>query len=150
MRHMLVMTTTSISYILPYQKNNSLGTGMTILILANSLAVRDPLLVLKRYVAFHDSAFPFRPAPWLTSAGSVPTRGWFLRRLREHCGSRMSGHSMRAGGVTALAIAGMTPDLIQAAGCWSSEEFRKYVHQHAFLLNALLRGSARAPMHPRT
>jgi hypothetical protein len=52
---------------------------------------------------------------------------------------------MRAGGATALAIAGMTPDLIQAAGRWSMDEFKKYVRQHAFLLNALFHGSARAP-----
>jgi hypothetical protein len=39
----------------------------------------------------------------------------------------MSGHSMRAGGATALAITGMTPDLIQVARHWSSDEFKKYV-----------------------
>ncbi|KAG2071221.1 hypothetical protein BDR04DRAFT_1016529, partial [Suillus decipiens] len=61
--------------------------------------------------------------------------------LKAHCGSAMLGHSMRAGGATALVIAGMTPDLIQVAGRWSSEEFRKYVHQHPFLLNTFLHGS---------
>ncbi|KAG2056111.1 hypothetical protein BDR06DRAFT_838431, partial [Suillus hirtellus] len=113
MRHTLSITANSISYSLPYRKNDALGTGMTILILANSWTVGDPLPILKHYFACRDSAFPFHPALWLTSAGAVPTRGWFLHHLKIHCGLRMSGHSMRAGGATALAIAGMTPDLIQ-------------------------------------
>jgi hypothetical protein len=75
----------------------------------------------------------------------IPTRSWFLQCLHEHCGSQMSGHSMHAGGATALMIAGMTPDLIQAAGRWSSQEFQKYVRLHPFLLNALLHGSGRTP-----
>ncbi|KAG1882024.1 hypothetical protein C8R48DRAFT_586625, partial [Suillus tomentosus] len=67
---------------------------------------------------------------------------WFLWWLHKHCGSQMSGHSMHAGGTTALAITGMMLDLIQAAGQWSLEEFQKYVQVHPFLLNTLLHGSA--------
>ncbi|KAG1844571.1 hypothetical protein C8R48DRAFT_735586 [Suillus tomentosus] len=62
----------------------------------------------------------------------------------------MSGHSVRAGDVIALAITGMTPDLIQIAGQWPFDELTKYMHQHAFLLNALLHGSARAPSNTDT
>lgn len=51
MRHTVVSTATSLSYILPYQKNDSLGSGTTILILLNTLTIRDPLPVLKRYLA---------------------------------------------------------------------------------------------------
>jgi hypothetical protein len=145
LRHTLTITPTSISYTLPHQKNDSLGTGMTILILSDSVTGLDPLPLVRHYLSYRDSKFAYRPALWLTSMGSVPTRTWFLRRLRAHCGRQMSGHSMRAGGATALAIAGMTPDLIQAAGRWSSDEFKKYVRQHAFLLNALFHGSAHAP-----
>lgn len=131
------------SYTLPSQKNDSLGTGTTILIPSRSVIDLDPLPLIHCYLTFRDTAFPSRPALWLSSTGAIPTRSWFLRRLRRHCGNAMSGHSMRAGGATALAIAGMAPDLIQAAGRWSSDEFRKYIRQHPFLLNALLHGSAR-------
>lgn len=62
----------------------------------------------------------------------------------------MSGYSVRAGGAIALAVTGMTPDLIQVAGQWSFDEFKKYMRQHAFLLNALLHGSARAPSNTDT
>ncbi|KAG2339209.1 hypothetical protein BDR05DRAFT_977831 [Suillus weaverae] len=48
-------------------------------------------------------------------------------------------------GATALAGAGMAPDLIRAAGRWSSDEFNKYIRQHPFLLHALMHGTARAP-----
>ncbi|KAG2112218.1 uncharacterized protein F5147DRAFT_523484, partial [Suillus discolor] len=34
-----------------------------------------------------------------------------------------SGHSIRAGGATALALMGVSPDMIQGAGRWSSDEF---------------------------
>ncbi|KAG1865034.1 hypothetical protein DFJ58DRAFT_772079 [Suillus subalutaceus] len=66
--------------------------------------------------------------------------------MLEHCGAVMSGHSMRAGGATALAIARMTPNIIQAAGRWSSDEFQKYIRQHAFLYTkcSTLRLSSRA------
>ncbi|KAG2046265.1 hypothetical protein BDR06DRAFT_1025596 [Suillus hirtellus] len=50
----------------------------------------------------------------------------FLRRLREHRGTGMSGHSVRAGDVIALGNDAMTPDLIQVAGLIFSERFLPY------------------------
>jgi hypothetical protein len=48
---------------------------------------------------------------------------------------------MRAGGATALALAGIPPPLIQAAGRWSSDEFAKYIRIHPFILQALIHDS---------
>ncbi|KAF8837390.1 hypothetical protein BDN67DRAFT_909288, partial [Paxillus ammoniavirescens] len=42
------------------------------------------------------------------------------------------------GGATAMANSGIAPHLIQAAGCWSSDEFQKYIRTHPFLLNAMI------------
>lgn len=42
------------------------------------------------------------------------------------------------GGVTALAQAGIPPHIIQAIGCWASDTFQIYIHQHPVLLAALL------------
>jgi hypothetical protein len=74
LRHTLSITATSISYTLPYQKSDGMGTGSTILLLSDSVLHNDPLPVLRRYLAFRDGSFPFRPALWLTSTGSIPTR----------------------------------------------------------------------------
>ncbi|KAF9232211.1 hypothetical protein BU15DRAFT_18047, partial [Melanogaster broomeanus] len=49
----------------------------------------------------------------------------------------ISGHSMRAGGATTLALRGVAPYLIQAAGRWSSDEWLKYIRRHPILQQAL-------------
>jgi hypothetical protein len=53
----------------------------------------------------------------------------------------LNGHSLQAGGAMALALAGATPQTIQAAGRWSSDEFQKYIRLHPFLLQALIHDS---------
>jgi hypothetical protein len=77
---------------------------------------------------------------WLREDGSVPTRGWFIRHLRTHFSDDVAGHSLRAGGATALAEAGIPPHIIQAIGRWASAAFQIYIRQHPVLLAALLFG----------
>lgn len=145
LRHTLSFDDKSVSYLLPRQKTDSSGTGSTILLLADPTSPLDPRQHLLAYLSSRDTQFQHHPALWVTSTGNVPTRCWFLRRLHHFCGDQFSGHSMRAGGATALATTGMSWDLIRAAGRWSSDEFHKYIRQHPFLLNALMHGTARAP-----
>lgn len=145
LRHTLSYTNNSVSYTLPYQKNDSLGTGFKILITAEPNSAIDPLAHMCRYLDARDALFLHHPALWVTETGNVPTRSWFLRRLHRFCGAEVSGHSMRAGGATALAAEGMAPDLIRASGRWSSDEFNKYIRQHPVILHALMHGTARAP-----
>jgi len=59
------------------------------------------------------------------------------------------GHSMRAGGATALTCAGFAPALIQSAGCWSSTAFEGYIRQHPFILHAIMQpgGMRQGPHH---
>jgi hypothetical protein len=90
-----------------------------------------------------DRLFPNFPELWLRSHGGIPTRSWFMGRFRSLLTDpNLNGHSLRAGGATALALAGATPQTIQAAGRWSSDEFRKYIRLHPFLLQALIHDSA--------
>ncbi|KAG1869700.1 hypothetical protein C8R48DRAFT_597330 [Suillus tomentosus] len=42
---------------------------------------------------------------------------------------------------TALVLAGVSPDMIQGAGRWSSDEFRKYIRAHPFILQAMIHES---------
>jgi len=78
---------------------------------------------------FVDLLMPFR---W--------TRSWFIRRLRHHFSSDVGGHSLRSGGATALAEAGVPPHIIQAIGRWASDAFQIYIRKHPVLLAAMLYG----------
>jgi hypothetical protein len=49
---------------------------------------------------------------------------------------------MQAGGATALTLAGVSPQLIQAAGRWPSDEFEKYIRIHPYILQALIHDSS--------
>lgn len=139
--HTLKIEVDSASYMLPYQKNSSLGAGCQILLLAEKDARLEPLALLNRYVSARDHKFPYHPQIWLTSRGTMPTRAWFMRYLHRFFGPAISGHLMRAGGATTLAATGVAPALIQAAGRWSSDEFQKYIRKHPFLLQLLIHGS---------
>jgi len=141
LRHSLTFSTQSASYILPHHKGDSLGVGSHILLLAEPSAHVNPLTILRQYITARDQHFPYHPQLWLTRAGSIPTRAWFIRHLRRFFPPTISGHSMRAGGATALAAAGVAPALIQAAGHWSSDNFQKYIRQHPLLLHLLIHAS---------
>jgi hypothetical protein len=94
-----------------------------------------------RYLASRDSLFPLASPLWLTAAGNVPTRTFFISRLKHHFPTAVAGQSLRAGGATMLADMGVSPLIIQAAGRWSSEAFRIYVRKNPFLLHSLIFGS---------
>jgi hypothetical protein len=55
------------------------------------------------------------------------TRGWFMRKLRKFFPKDIGGQSMRAGGATSLAEAGVAPPVIQAIGWWASNTFQIYI-----------------------
>ncbi len=98
----------------------------------------DPVRAFSAYLSARDARHPCRCELWLKYNGAVPTRGWFTRRLRTYFPSDVSGHSMRAGGATALALDGVGHDSIQAIGRWSSDAWRIYIRQHPVLVQATL------------
>lgn len=97
-----------------------------------------------RYLQSRDSLFPLASPLWLLN-GSVPTRSFFISRLKSIFSGNITGQSMRAGGATLMAELGIAPHIIQAAGRWSSEAFRIYVRKSPFLLQALLFASQHPP-----
>jgi hypothetical protein len=77
----------------------------------------DALAHFRQYLASRDQRHPLNPFLWVRGDGTVPTRAWFMRRLRHlFPDSSIAGQSMRAGGTTALAEDGAPPHIIQAAG----------------------------------
>ena len=137
MRHSLKVSNVMYSFFLPSHKGDHTFEGNTIIIKKLPLAA-DPYAIFLRYLSSRDLLFPLHPYLWLTSQGLVPTRSWFMSRLRTFLPVEYAGHSMRAGGATSLAEAGVPLDTIQAIGRWSSEAFRIYIRKNPVLLHASL------------
>ena len=128
-----------ISFSLPMHKADHLFEGLHV-ILEQWTHPLDPVAVFLRYIEQCDRLFPLHPQLWLRENGSVPTRSWFMHRIRSHFPPEY-GHSLRSGGATALALAGVPADRIQTIGRWSSNTFQIYIRKNPVLLQALL-GSA--------
>lgn len=95
--------------------------------------------LFRHYLTNRDIFFPLNPFLWVTSNGTIPTRSWFMRRLRQFIpDERFAGQSLRAGGATALAEDGLPFHLIQAAGRWNSETFQIYIRKNPVFLQILL------------
>jgi hypothetical protein len=140
MRHSLSIMPDNYSFHLPYHKGDRFFEGNTILIESWPGSPVCPHKLLSSYVTTCDFRFPLYPELWLTSAGEVPTYSWFITRLQKVLGVEVAGHSLRSGGATALALAGVCNDLIQAIGRWASDTFCIYIHKHPILLQALIHG----------
>ncbi len=129
----------SFEFTLRTHKSDKQFSGDSVLVHDDSLAGPRAVHLFKAYLSSRDRAFPCRAELWLRQNGTIPTRSWFVRRLRAafHDDSSVSGHSMRAGGATALALAGVPGSLIQATGRWSSSSWELYVRKHPVLMQAL-------------
>jgi hypothetical protein len=92
----------------------------------------DLLSSFSSYIFDWDQRFPFRPELWLKEDGSIPTRSWFIRHLQHLFPAEVGGHSLQAGGATALVEAGITSHLIQALGHWTSEAFSIHI-RHSYM-----------------
>ncbi|PIL35152.1 hypothetical protein GSI_02941 [Ganoderma sinense ZZ0214-1] len=108
------------------------------LLIDSDLSGAQPHTAFTTYLASRDSRFPFHSELWLRANGTIPTRAWFIRRLRVFFPSDVSGHSMRSGGATALAIAGVPTTQIQAIGRWSSDAWQAYIRKHPVVVHALM------------
>jgi hypothetical protein len=138
MRHSVSFLHQAISFWLPGHKADQFFEGNRLIV--HQSAAPDPYTFFLQYLTSRDSHFPIRPELWLRDDGTIPTRGWFIARLRVFFPSSIAGQSMRAGGATSLAEAGTPPNLIQVAGRWTSETFNRYVRKSPFLFEALLIG----------
>jgi hypothetical protein len=135
------------SFFLPSHKADPFFEGNTILIQKLDSAT-DPHKPFLAYLESRDRLFPIHPELWLTSRGLVPTRHWFISRLRTFFPKEIAGQSLRAGGATSLAEAGADLETIRAAGRWSSRAFRIYIRKNPFLLHAVIFGRpAHQPLH---
>ncbi|KAF7371787.1 RNase H domain-containing protein [Mycena venus] len=129
-----VLQATSYEYWLPAHKADTTFEGSHILITDT-----DALTAFRTYLNSRDHLHPLNPYLWILSNGKVPTRAWFMRKLRHlFPDTNIAGQSMRAGGATALAEDGAPPHVIQASGRWAFNTFQIYIRKHPVLLQAML------------
>lgn len=122
-----------IRYTLPYHKANPFFLGSTIIVSTSQVRGACPITTLLNYLALRDDLFISSLFLFLTSSGSPPSRSWFLRRFHHFFDKSKSGHSMRSGGASALAQAGLPHKHIQDMGRWSSEAFKTYIRDHPIM-----------------
>jgi hypothetical protein len=128
-----------VEYLLPIHKADLLFEGNKIVV--ERLDCQwDPASAFERYLSARDSRFPYQSHLWLTSNGFPPTRSWVLSRLQGIFGSSVTGHSIRSGGATFLALNGVPDERIQAIGRWSSEAWKQYIRKHPVTLQAIIWG----------
>ena len=120
-------------FTLPGHKADRFFEGNRIIIPAERYTLR-PLHHFSRYISSRDSLHPVASPLWLTASGTVPTRSFFIARLRLFFRKDVAGQSMSAGGATALAEHGVSPAIIQASGRWVSEAFLVYIRKNPTLL----------------
>ncbi|KAF8806858.1 hypothetical protein BYT27DRAFT_7223991 [Phlegmacium glaucopus] len=140
MRSTVQINPKSFQFLLPGHKADRFFEGSQVIIQATDLD-DDAWAPFSSYLALHNQLFPLRAELLLKEDGTVPTRSWFLHLLQKHFPGNVGGHSLRAGGATALAEAGLPPHIIQAIGRWSSPAFQIYIRRHPVLLASLLYGS---------
>jgi hypothetical protein len=113
--------------------------GNTILIQSTNLAP-NAVPIMLQYLQQCDELFPHHPQLFLWQNGMVPAREFFMKCIKTALTGDVRGHSMRSGGATALAIAGVPDNRIQAMGHWSSDAYQQYICKHPALLQALTTG----------
>lgn len=127
------------SYVLPSHKADRFFEGNTIIISTDHPDL-NPVDVFRDYLVSRDRLHRLQPALWLADDGHVPTRQWFISRLRTILPATYAGHSLRAGGATYYAARGWSDDRIQALGRWATDAYRIYIRKNPVVLQALLHG----------
>ncbi|KJA22750.1 hypothetical protein HYPSUDRAFT_110934, partial [Hypholoma sublateritium FD-334 SS-4] len=111
-RSSVVVTDTQYEFHLPAHKADRYFEGNKIIVRKHQFR-HNPLSLFLRYLQSRDTKFPLASPLWLTSRGEVPTRSFFMSRLRTFFDRGVAGQSMRAGGTTSLAEHGIPPSIIQ-------------------------------------
>jgi hypothetical protein len=130
------------SFHLPFHKADRLYQGSVVIVRHYGDPCLAALPAVLAYLVSRDASFPLHPELWLTSSSVVPSYSWFVSCLQAVLGKHVTGHSLRSGGATALALAAVPDSMIQATGHWTSDTFHSYIWQHLVILQALLHGSA--------
>lgn len=122
---------------LPYHKADRTYRGSDVVIVSQTSTTFDFVRLARLYISSRDRLTSSSPFLFLRSSGSLPTRKWFLDRLKIVAPS-VTGHALRAGGATFYAKIGIPIHIIQRLGRWSSSSFEIYIREHPSLSAAFL------------
>ena len=139
LQHTVNITPKSYSFLLPGHKADRTYEGNLVIIEQTALPT-SPHTFFKSHLTSRDHFHLLKPELWLHESGIVPTRSWFIKWLCWFFPSDIAGQSMRAGGATSLAEAGVHPNIIQAIGRWALDTFQIYIRKNPVLLQAMLFG----------
>jgi len=94
-RYTVKISPTTVAYKLAASKTDPYFEGSLISIRKDYSAVVHPYSALRDYIQSRDKRFKFSPFLFLKNDGSVPKRGWFLKRLLQISRSSRSFHEGR-------------------------------------------------------
>jgi hypothetical protein len=117
-----------VSYSLPYHKGDRFFQGTDIMFLSQD--VGDPVRLMHTYIPRRDAIHSAKAALFLRENGAVPTWSWFDAKFFAVLDHSFGGHSARAGGATFYASLGLSEDVIQALGRWSSSAWKIYIRDN--------------------
>lgn len=129
------VTKNSICLIFPSNKTDQFFEGST-LQLSQSNSVISPFSSFLHYIQLRNQLFRWLPDLWLLAEGTPPTKSWFSSHLWQYFLTSILGHSMHAGGATALASAGVPDDWICLHRRWSSDTYQLYILKNPSVLFA--------------
>ncbi|RDB28181.1 hypothetical protein Hypma_001296 [Hypsizygus marmoreus] len=145
-RSSLVFDGDCAQYHLPYHKADPFYRGTTVMFLEQDIA--DPVSLLREYCALRDACHGAASALFICEDGSHPTRSWFDSKFFALLDRQFGGHSARAGGATFYAGLGLSEDIIQALGRWSSAAWKIYIRDNPAVRAALQLAALRLPTSP--
>jgi hypothetical protein len=71
-----------------------------------------------------------KAALFIHEDSTIPTCSWFDAKFFTLLDWQFGGHSAHAGGATFYASLGLTEDVIQALGHWSSQAWKDYIRDN--------------------
>ncbi|KAF5317432.1 hypothetical protein D9758_019108 [Tetrapyrgos nigripes] len=135
-----------VKFLLPTHKSAKQIDGNKIIVQATD-GEDCPVKITRQYLHLRDSLFPGHPNLFTRKDSAIPTRQWFIRRLRHYFPKDVAGHSLRSGGATHYALLGYSWDAVQTLGRWTSEAFRLYIRKHPLFFSALLTKKQTTPLN---
>jgi hypothetical protein len=127
-RNTLLFSGNRVQYRLPYHKGDPFFRGSDILLIPQTIA--NPILMLQLYTQLRDLKHGARSPLFLRENGSHPSRAWFEKKFFKLVDRSYGGQSARAGGATFYANLGISEDVLQALGRWSSSAWKIYIRDH--------------------
>jgi hypothetical protein len=127
-RNTLLFMDDKAQYRLPYHKGDPFFRGSDILLIPQDIA--NPVLLLRLYTQLRDHKHGARSSLFLRENGRHPSRAWFEKKFFLVVDHSYGGQSARAGGATFYANLGISEDVLQAIGHWSSSAWKIYIRDH--------------------